>query len=540
MKKFIVLSSLIFQFIIGFSQNYLVAYEYWLDGDYTNKVVLSITPTQNYQLIENVNMASQTTGLHAFQARFKQSDGLWSNVMRKLFIIPLAHPETDNQLNAYEYWFDNEYAEKVFYIVNATQSLILVDDIDMESFYVGLHAFHIRFRQSNGLWSSVMTQFFVIPLHHPEKDNQLNAYEYWLDGNYSEKVFSPINQTESFHLLSDLNIEEFSTGLHSFHIRFRQTNNEWSSALTKFFIKYNRNPNAQDSKIVAYKYWYDQDFNNAISEELPTPINPYELTLQIDLESLNVGLHNISTQFRDNNDLWSSVLSEPFYRGELTTFSLKVFLEGPFSGTEMSTDLNPAYIPLSQPYSQTPFNYPGTENVTAIPDADIVDWVLIELRDTLQAVLATEETRITRCAAFIKNDGTIVGMDGLENIKLYVTIEDNLYAVILHRNHLGIMSSSSLTQTGGVYTYDFSTGFDKVYGGSLGYKQLGTGIWGMPTGDSDANGIIDIQDKQNIWSAQAGESGYKSGDVNLNGEVDNADKDDKILPNIGKESQVPE
>ncbi len=58
------------------------------------------------------------------------------------------------------------------------------------------------------------------------------------------------------------------------------------------------------------------------------------------------------------------------------TLNLKAFLEGPFNGSVMNTALNPQnLIPLSQPYNGSPWNYTGTEQVSSIPNGNVVDWV---------------------------------------------------------------------------------------------------------------------------------------------------------------------
>ena len=65
---------------------------------------------------------------------------------------------------------------------------------------------------------------------------------------------------------------------------------------------------------------------------------------------------------------------------------VNVFLEGPFSGTQMTTGLNQAnMLPLGQPFNTAPWNYDETEMVTAIPNGNAVDWVLVELRDAPDA-----------------------------------------------------------------------------------------------------------------------------------------------------------
>ena len=98
-------------------------------------------------------------------------------------------------------------------------------------------------------------------------------------------------------------------------------------------------------------------------------------------------------------------------RGE-STVDLKIFLEGPFIGYEMETNLNiQSLIPNNHPFSGYPWNYAGTESVASIPNADIVDWVLVELRDTTEAQYAAGSTMIAQQAAFLLNDGSVVGID---------------------------------------------------------------------------------------------------------------------------------
>lgn len=62
----------------------------------------------------------------------------------------------------------------------------------------------------------------------------------------------------------------------------------------------------------------------------------------------------------------------------------------------------------------------------------------------------------------------------------------------------------------------------------------------MYSGNGDANRIINMTDKTGIWSPNAGKTGYLNADFNLDGQVDNRDKNEFWLPNLNKSSQVPE
>ncbi len=104
----------------------------------------------------------------------------------------------------------------------------------------------------------------------------------------------------------------------------------------------------------------------------------------------------------------------------LRLLDLKVMLEGPYNTglQQMQNQLNLAgYVPLSQPYNVSPWNYTGTESVTSIPNSGIVDWVLIEFRDAATASNATPATIFDRRAAFLLQDGTVVDLDGMSELQ---------------------------------------------------------------------------------------------------------------------------
>ncbi len=58
-------------------------------------------------------------------------------------------------------------------------------------------------------------------------------------------------------------------------------------------------------------------------------------------------------------------------------------------------------------------------------------------------------------------------------------------------------------------------------------------------GDANSDGIINQADEV-IWKSQTGSAGYKSADFDLNSQVDNRDKNQKLIHNFGEESQVPD
>jgi len=231
---------------------------------------------------------------------------------------------------------------------------------------------------------------------------------------------------------------------------------------------------------------------------------------------------------------------------DVARLNIKVMLQGPYTASAMQTSLNNnTYLPLSQPYQGAPWNYSGAEVVTAIPNALIVDWVLLELRQAPEASQALPGTMLCRQACFVNNTGRITGLDGDESQPVVLTMPqvldpgNSLFIIVWHRNHLGVLSAEPMQVTGlYTYSYDFTTGAAKAYGGVNGHIEVGQGIWGMVSGDGDANGQVNNADKVDVWKPQGGFSGYRAGDFNMDGQVDNQDKIDQWAPNSGRSCQV--
>ncbi len=222
---------------------------------------------------------------------------------------------------------------------------------------------------------------------------------------------------------------------------------------------------------------------------------------------------------------------------------VNVFLEGAYAGAGlMSTTLKTgALLTLSQPYNITPWNYAGTETVTSIP-ADVVDWVLVELRQAATPEAALPGTTTLPGwpkACFLKSNGSIVDLDGITPPALgNPTITTNLYVIIRHRNHIAIMSAAGMTLTGSNYVYNFTDALSKAHGGSSGYKGIAAGVFGMVSGDADPDGNISILDFTK-WATDYGQTSiYLPSDIDADGEVSVLDFS-KWATNFGAENIPP-
>ena len=236
---------------------------------------------------------------------------------------------------------------------------------------------------------------------------------------------------------------------------------------------------------------------------------------------------------------------------QLVRVGVKVLLDGPLvpATRRMNDDLRSlGLIPNGQPYGTAPFFYPGTETVNAAvlinnisnTDNNIVDWVLLELRDNADPLLT-----VTRRAGLVQRDGDVVDVDGISPVIFPGTGAGTYHVVVRHRNHLGAMTATGVSLSHVSTIVNFTTNVLSTYGTDA-QKPYGTtrALWSCNafmdyrlryTGaDNDRDAVLlfigGSVPTNTIFNT------YASQDVNMNGNVrytGGFNDRDPILVNIG-------
>jgi hypothetical protein len=234
--------------------------------------------------------------------------------------------------------------------------------------------------------------------------------------------------------------------------------------------------------------------------------------------------------------------------------ALKIYLQGPWNGTNMNNYLVApvVYLPTTSPYNVNPYFVTATStvpNYTSSPGLNIVDWVLVGLRTSQP--MATFGWR----AGLLMQNGWIKDMDGTSNLAMPAAFAGQSYwVVVVHRNHLGVLSNGSQYFQGCTTTFDFTTAMSQAYSpNSTLYppmKQFGSvyALWAAdptgyngtyPSGSFTAigDGGVNATDWQ-YWYTKNGLLGYFTSDMNLDSSTDSYDTNTYWAPNNGKMSQA--
>lgn len=224
------------------------------------------------------------------------------------------------------------------------------------------------------------------------------------------------------------------------------------------------------------------------------------------------------------------------YSGECSVAYIKVLLQGAYDQSlgKMRNDYSVSGdIPPEQPYDTLPWQYIGSETLSAIPDS-IVDWIIVELRDKNDATLLK-----SRRAAILSENGIVLETDCSEGLR-FGAAHDDYYLVVKHRNHIPVMSGLPVSLPNGSAAYDFTEIINTQpylhndpLPAVIELPPAGSGKYGIIAGDVNADGILRYIGTDNdrgpilsLIAAVSGSSfinetinGYYPEDVNLNNVV---------------------
>ncbi len=206
-------------------------YEYWADGNYSQRISKSNPNSSNIVIIDSLEMNSFAEGLHTLNIRFKPNNSLWSSVSSSFFYkVPI--PVTG--IGKYQYWFDFNSQDSVTTAFTSTNNFILLDSL-INTVSVGLHTLNIRFKPDGGLWSSIASSFFYKNLPTDITNNTIARCVYWYDNNWQNPNLVYYNGQQNLSSIINADAAVLNTGMHRVSMMFRDERGLWSSVVSDSF-----------------------------------------------------------------------------------------------------------------------------------------------------------------------------------------------------------------------------------------------------------------------------------------------------------------
>lgn len=267
------------------AQTTIAGGEYWIDG--------AIGARQALSSGASIDISTLQPGLHTLTVRVKDSNGLWSNqVARIFFVSPPGRTDATN-VTVCEYWLDG--VKKSEYTTLNSQV------IDISDLAPGLHKVLVRVKDDLGIWSNQMNRTFFVAPGAQTDATTITKREFWLDGDIVHR--QTIDDTPAV-----IDISALDAGLHMMTMRVQDDKGIWSNQMARSF--YVAPLPAPTATLARYMYWIDNDKEHAVTGDITDDSG--QLVIDPEPLALEDGDHTLTWLVGDSKGAWSEKVIETF------------------------------------------------------------------------------------------------------------------------------------------------------------------------------------------------------------------------------------
>lgn len=190
----------------------IIEQQCWLDGNLSAAQPASAS----------MDISALAPGVHTYSIRVKDSEGVWSALETRFFVIPrIIEPATN--IVEREYWLDGKVASRVSLDESPTQ-------ISLTHLQAGLHYLTMRVKDNNGLWSSQVTKYFIVPTSL--EPATIARYMYWFDDDTENLISGELTSASG---VLPVTVAHLPEGEHTLSWRVADSKGAWSNTMVESF-----------------------------------------------------------------------------------------------------------------------------------------------------------------------------------------------------------------------------------------------------------------------------------------------------------------
>ena len=218
MNRLLIVYCFLLSSLAMLGQGSITEKEYWIDQQIDERQSLGLSPTE-------VDISQLSTGVHAVTVRVKDNNNLWSAPVTKHFVITPPSSKATT-ISEREYWFDGHIGERK----SLDNSVATIDIPDLS---MGVHSITLRVKDNHDLWSSVVTQYFLVPQKTTERN--IVRYMYWIDDDIDNMVIAEVAGSDR---IITVEVGGLSEGKHTIYWRVGDSNGTWSQQVNNRLFNY--------------------------------------------------------------------------------------------------------------------------------------------------------------------------------------------------------------------------------------------------------------------------------------------------------------
>ena len=221
------------------AQKTIRAVEWWTDGNAQMRTYQPVTPGAAYNWEELVPFSTLSDGVHTFNARFSDNEGVWTSVQSHFFLkqTTAAGIGTVKKITALEYWINGNSTERTHRTLTAQSTYNWEELLDYSAIPDGVNSFNARFRDEFGAWSTVQSHFFLKQTI-ATGENKIVSYRLWYAAEpefiHDVAVASP---TSTVDINDSVSVTYLPKSSHQISYQVKDVRGVWSPVVTDTISK---------------------------------------------------------------------------------------------------------------------------------------------------------------------------------------------------------------------------------------------------------------------------------------------------------------
>ena len=217
---------------------------------------------------------------------------------------------TAQSISQYEYWTDDDYANRKVSSATGGDILLTVSTVTLEA---GVHFLNFRACRDDGVWGNFYRYLYFIPTLKAAASGDVKV-DYWLDDNLAGTK----SETASGGNLSlTIDISALKPGVHYFNCTPMATTDERGNSERYLFYVPQSFDLAATSPIRGFEYWIDDNYSSKKVDQSGSQ-NP---VFTVGIGDLSSGVHYFNCRVFNERGEYGNPVREMFYIPSTQTFA---------------------------------------------------------------------------------------------------------------------------------------------------------------------------------------------------------------------------
>jgi hypothetical protein len=295
---------------------HIVRAEYFTDTDpgYGKGTPVAITDGPDTEMSFSIPLGD--FGLHTLYVRVKDSEGVWSQTLRRVYMVQPLPLDPGFLIDRIEYFIEEDpgFGQGIPIDFQEGVHVEAAITIPLHTLEKGVHTLYVRARDNTGRWGMQFYRTFLMQVIPQNEEHSISYIEYFFDQDPGFGKGTPIGFQAGGEIVvsAELPLEGLTDGMHTLYVRARDDKDGWSMVFYQTFVKLTAP--AYAARVVRMEYFVNTDpgAGKGTAVNLNTPRTHVMKYFVVDPELVQPGKNVLYVRALDSHGRWSMVYHTEF------------------------------------------------------------------------------------------------------------------------------------------------------------------------------------------------------------------------------------